>query len=375
MKKLTAAALALSLTAALVSGCSTKPAESKPETGTAAQKGTEPLKVAWVYIGPPGDAGYTFEHDQGRKAAEKQFGDKIQTTFVESVPESAEAERVFEELAQKGNKIIFGTSFGYMDYMVNVAQRHPEVTFLHATGYKTEKNLGTYMGRNHQGFYLSGIAAGYQLQGTPSNTVGMVAAFPIPEVIRAINAFALGAQSVNPTAKVKVVWTNTWFDPNKEKDAANALLAAGVDGLAMYQDSPATLQAAQEKGKFAVGNNSDARSHAPKAFLTAPVYNWGPYYIKAIQSVMDGTWKSEQYWGGMNDHIVSVAPLAEFAKPEAKAKVAEVQKQFEAGSFEVFTGPIKDQSGAERVKAGAKLSDADQLSIDWFVAGVEGTTK
>ncbi|HLO02280.1 MAG TPA: BMP family ABC transporter substrate-binding protein [Symbiobacteriaceae bacterium] len=375
MKKLTAAALALALTAALVAGCSTKPTESAPEAGTTAPKGTEPLKVAWVYIGPPGDAGWTYEHDQGRKQVEKELGAKVQTSFVENVPEGADAERVFEELAQKGNKVIFGTSFGYMDSMVAVAQRHPEVTFLHATGFKTEKNLGTYQGRNHQGFYLSGIAAGYQLQSTPSNTVGMVAAFPIPEVIRAINAFALGMQSVNPTAKVKVVWTNTWFDPNKEKDAANALLAAGVDGLAMYQDSPATLQAAQEKGKFAIGNDSDARVHAPKAFLTAPVFNWGPYYVKTIKSVLDGTWKSEQYWGGMNDQIVTVAPLADFAKAEAKTKVAEVKKQFEANSLEVFTGPIKDQSGAERVKAGAKLADGDQLSMDWFVAGVEGSPK
>jgi basic membrane protein A len=375
VKKLTAAALALTLTAGLLAGCATKN-ESKTETPAAAPKaGTEPLKVAWVYIGPPGDAGWTYEHDQGRKLVEKELGDKVKTTYVENVPEGADAERVFEELAQKGNKVIFGTSFGYMDSMVAVAQRHPEVIFLHATGYKTEKNLGTYQGRNHQGFYLSGIAAGEQLKGTPSNTVGMVAAFPIPEVIRAINAFALGMQSVNPTAKVKVVWTNTWFDPNKEKDAANALLAAGVDGLAMYQDSPATLQAAQEKGKFAIGNDSDARAHAPKAFLTAPVFNWGPYYVKTIKAVLDGTWKSEQYWGGMNDGIVSVAPLADFAKPEAKAKVAEVKAKFEANSFEVFTGPIKDQTGAVRVKAGEKLSDADQLSMDWFVQGVEGSTK
>lgn len=375
MKKLTAAALALALTTGLIAGCSTKSTDSATEAGAAAPKANEPLKVAWVYIGPPGDAGYTYEHDQGRLAAEKALGAKIQATFVENVPENADAERVFEELAQKGNKLIFGTSFGYMDYMVNVAERHPEVTFMHATGYKTAANLGTYMGWNHQGFYLSGIAAGYQLQGSPSNTVGMVAAFPIPEVIRAINAFALGAQSVNPAAKVKVVWTNTWFDPNKEKDAANALLAAGVDGLAMYQDSPATLQAAQEKGKFAIGNNSDARVHAPKAFLTAPTFNWGPYYTKAIQSVLDGTWKTGEYRGGMEDHIVSVAKLADFAKPEAVAKVAEVQKQFEAGSLEVFTGPLKDQSGAERVKAGEKLTDAEKLSMDWFVAGVEGSTK
>lgn len=369
MKKWMSAILALTLTAAVVAGCGSK--SEKSVSGEA--KKNEPLKVAFVYIGPPGDGGYTFEHEKGRKAMEQALGDKVKTTFVENVPETADAERVFEDLAQKGNKVIFGTSFGYMDAMVAVAQRHPEVTFMHATGFKTAKNLGTYMGRNHQGFYLSGIAAGEQLKGTPSNTIGFVAAFPIPEVIRAINAFTLGARSVNPTAKVKVVWTNTWFDPTKEKDAAKALLAAGVDGIAMYQDSPAPLVAAQEAGKFAVGNNSDARQHAPKAFLTAPVWNWGAYYTKAVQQVLNGTWKSEQYWGGMNEAICDIAPLADFAKPEAKAKVDAAKKQIVAGQLEVFTGPIKDQAGAEKVKAAEKLSDKDQLEMMWFVEGVEGT--
>ena len=372
MKKWTKGIVALTLVTALLAGCGS--ASKTTETSTGADtKQNQPLKVAFVYIGPPGDGGYTFEHDKGRKAMEAALGDKVKTTFVENVPETADAERVFEDLAQKGNKVIFGTSFGYMDAMVAVAKRHPEVTFMHATGYKTEKNLGTYMGRNHQGFYLSGIAAGEQLKGTASNTVGFVAAFPIPEVIRAINAFTLGARSVNPTAKVKVVWTNTWFDPTKEKDAAKALLAAGVDGIAMYQDSPAPLVAAQEAGKFAVGNNSDARQHAPKAFLTAPVWNWGAYYTKAVQQVLDGTWKSEQYWGGMNEKIVDIAPLADFAKPEAKTKIDEMKKQLVAGQFDVFNGPIKDQSGAEKVKAGEKLSDKDQLEMMWFVEGVEGT--
>lgn len=376
MKKLMSAFLALALTASLV-GCGSKPAEKTtgaektPVAEAPAKK--DPLKVAFVYIGPPGDGGWTFEHDQGRKAMEKALGDKVKATFVENVPETADAERVFEDLAQKGNKVIFGTSFGYMDAMVAVAKRHPEVVFMHNSGYKTDKNLGTYMGRNHQAFYLAGVAAGEQLKGTPSNTIGMVAAFPIPEVIRAINAFTLGARSVNATAKVKVVWTSTWFDPTKEKDAAKALLAAGVDGLAMYQDSPATLVAAQEAGKFAVGNDSDARVHAPKAFLTAPVWNWGPYYIKAVQSVIDGTWKSEQYWGHMKEGIVVLAPLADWAKPEAKAKAEEATKKMMTGTFEIFTGPIKDQTGAEKVKAGEKLSDKDQLEMMWFVEGVEGT--
>jgi basic membrane protein A and related proteins len=371
VKKWMNAMVALALTASLVAGCGgSKPAGTNPAGET--QK-NEPLKVAFVYIGPPGDGGYTFEHDKGRKAMEQALGDQVKTTYVENVPETADAERVFEDLAQKGNKVIFGTSFGYMDAMVAVAKRHPEVTFLHATGYKTDKNLGTYNGRNHQAFYLSGIAAGEQLKGTPSNTVGFVGAFPIPEVIRAVNAFTLGARSVNPTAKVKVIWTNTWFDPTKEKDAAKALLAAGVDGIAMYQDTPAPLVAAQEAGKFAVGNNSDARQHATKAFLTAPIWNWGDYYTKTVQQVLDGTWKSEQYWGGMKDGIVTLAPLADFAKPEAKTKVAEMQQKIVAGEFEPFTGPIKDQSGAEKVPAGVTLSDKEQLEMIWLVEGVEGT--
>lgn len=372
MKKWLNAILALTLTVSLVAGCGGSKASQTPAGGTDTKK-NEPLKVAFVYIGPPGDAGYTFEHDKGRKAMEQALGDKVKTTYVENVPEGADAERVFEDLAQKGNKVIFGTSFGYMDSMVAVAKRHPEVTFMHATGYKTDKNLGTYMGRNHQGWYIAGVAAGEQLKGTPSGTIGYVAAFPIPEVIRAINAFTLGARSVNPTAKVKVLWTNTWFDPTKEKDAAKALLATGVDGLAMYQDSPATLIAAQEANKFAIGNDSDAHAQAPKAFLTAPVWNWGTYYTKAVQQVLDGTWKSEQYWGWMNEGIVQMAPLPDWAKPETKAKFDEAVKKFTAGPVEVFTGPIKDQSGTEKIKAGEKLSEKDQLEMSWFVEGVEGS--
>lgn len=373
MKKWLSGILALTLAASILAGCGGTAPKTNENQASAGDAKDEPLKVAFVYIGPPGDGGYTYMHDKGRQDMEAALGDKVQTTYVENVPETADAERVFENLAQQGNKVIFGTSFGYMDAMVAVAQRHPDVVFMHATGYKTAENLGTYMGRNHQGFYLAGIAAGEQLKGSASNTIGFVAAFPIPEVIRAINAFTLGARSVNPDAKVKVVWSYTWFDPTKEKDAAKALLDAGVDGIAMYQDSPAPLVAAQEAGKFAIGNHSDAREHAPQAFLTAPVWNWGPYYTKAVQSVIDGTWKSEQYWGGMDEGIVDVAPLADFAKPEAKAKIDEMKGKIVSGEYKVFTGPIKDQAGVEKVKAGETLSDQDQLEMMWFVEGVEGT--
>lgn len=328
------------------------------------------LKVAFVYVGPTGDAGWTYRHDVGRQLLEKELGDKVEVTYVESVPEGADAERVFEELAQKGYKLIFGTSFGYMDPMLKVARRHPDVIFMHCSGFKTAPNMGTYFGRNHQTFYLAGIVAGYA---TKNGLIGFVAAHPIPEVVRAINALTLGARSANPSARVRVVWTNTWYDPATEKTAAQSLLDVGADVLAMYQDSPATLQAAQERGKLGIGNNSDMRQYAPRAFLTAPMWNWGPYYVKVVKSVLDGTWKSEQYWGGLEDGIVDLAPLTDLVPPQAKAKVEQAKKAIIAGQLDPFQGPIKNQAGQVRVPAGRKMTDPELLSFDWFVEGVEGT--
>lgn len=365
--------LALVLLAACGARESSQPSGQQVPQGSAdVEKGAqgEKLKVAFVYVGPIGDGGYTYAHDQGRKYLEKELGDKVETTYLESVPEGADAERVFEELAQKGYKVIFGTSFGYMDAMLNVAKRHPDVIFMHCSGFKTAPNMGTYFGRNHESWYLAGVVAGYS---SPTGRTGFVAAHPIPEVVRAINAFTLGLRSVNPNATVKVVWTNTWYDPAKEKTAAESLLDVGADLLAMYQDTPATLQAAQERGKLAIGHNSDMRQYAPKAFVTAPIWNWGPYYVKAVKSVLDGSWKSEAYWGHMSDGIVDIAPVSDLAPAEAKQKAEEVKQKIIRGEFDVFQGPIKDQSGKERVPAGKKMSDEELLSFDWFVQGVEGT--
>ncbi|MFZ5814408.1 MAG: BMP family ABC transporter substrate-binding protein [Bacillota bacterium] len=371
MRKVAGVLLVLTMVLSVLAGCGGSKQESAPApaSGAEAPKKEEKLKVAFVYVGPIGDAGWTWAHDQGRLYLEKQLGSKVETSYIESVPEGADAERVFEELAQKGNKVIFGTSFGYMDAMLAVAQRHPDVRFFHATGYKTAANMSTYFGRAYQARYLTGIVAGLQ---TKKNQIGYVAAFPIPEVVRGINAFTLGVRSVNPNATVKVVWTNTWYDPAKEKDAAKSLLDVGVDLIAMHQDTPGPLQAAEERGAFGVGYNSDMSKFAPKAFLTAPVWNWGPYYVRSVESVMNNTFKSEQYWGPMKDGIIDIAPIAAFAHPDAKAKVETVKKQILDGSWDVFTGPIKDQTGKVRVEAGKRMTDAEMLSFDWFVEGVEG---
>lgn len=335
------------------------------EQASAASK----FKVAFVYVGPVGDAGWTYAHDAGRQYLVKKLPN-VQTTFVESVPEGADAERVLTELAEKGNKVIFATSFGYMDYVIKVAAKYPNVTFLHCSGYKTSKNVGTYFGRIYEARYLSGIVAGKY---TKKNTIGYVGAFPIPEVVRGINAFALGAQSVNPNVKVKVVWTNTWYDPATEKEAAKSLLNAGVDVIAMHQDTPAPMQAAQEKGAYAVSYNSDMRSFAPKAILTGPVWNWGPYYVKTVKDVMDGTWKSSEYWGGMADGIVNLGPYGSMVTADVKKMVDQKRSILLKDDYAVFVGPLKDQSGQIKVQQGQTMSDQQMLSFDWFVQGVEGT--
>lgn len=351
------------VSALLVAGCGKKPeAQNQPAK-------TDKVKVAFVYVGPVGDAGWSYAHDQGRKYLEKEMPN-VETTSVESVPEAADAERVLTELAMKGNKIIFATSFGYMDYVQKVAQKFPDVVFLHCSGFKTADNVGTYFGRIYQARYLSGIAAGKQ---TKSNVIGYVAAFPIPEVVRGINAFTLGAQSANPDVKVKVVWTNTWYNPATEKDAAKSLLDAGADVIAMHQDTPAPMQAAEERGKFAVSYNTDMRSFAPKAVLTGPVWSWGPYYVKTVKAVMDGTWKSEQYWGPMADNVVDLSPFGPMVAEDTQAQIAKKKDEIVKGQWDVFTGPLKDQQGNVKVQAGQKMTDKDMLEFNWFVQGVEGT--
>jgi len=362
-KRFLALAALVVLMLAVAAGC------GGTEKAGSDQKAAEKTKVAFIYVGPVGDAGWTYAHDQARKYLEEQVSN-LEVTILESVPEGADSERVIEDLVQKGNKIIFATSFGYMDSVQKVAAKYPDVVFLHCSGYKTADNAGTYFGRIYQPRYLSGIVAG---KTTESNIIGYVAAFPIPEVVRGINAFTLGVRSVNPEATVKVVWTNTWFDPPAEKEAGKSLLEQGADVIAQHQDTPGPMQAAEDAGKFGIGYNSDMRQYAPKAVLTGPVWNWGPYYVKTVQAVLDGTWKSDQYWGSMADGIVDLGPYGDMVSEEIKAAVDVKKQEILGGTWDVFTGPIKDNTGKERVAAGEKMSDQDMLSLDWFVEGVEGT--
>jgi basic membrane protein A and related proteins len=330
----------------------------------------EPLKAAWVYVGPVGDAGWTFAHDLGRKAVEAKFGDKVKTTFVEKVPEGPDAERVIRDLAQQGNKIIFATSFGYMEPMLKVAKDFPDVKFEHATGYKTADNMRVYDARFYQDSYLAGMIAGKM---TKSNTLGFVGSFPIPEVLRNINAYTLGAQAVNPKIKTKVVWVNTWFDPPKESEAAQALINGGADVLLQNTDSTAVLQTAEKAGKFAFGWDSDMSAFAPKAHLASAIVDWSNYYTKSIDEVMNKTWKGGivTRWGvveGQNDLV----KVSDQVPADVKAKVDEIKAGMKAGTFDPFTGPIMDNAGKERLAKDAKSDDDWKGKIDFYVKGVEG---
>ncbi|MDN5326006.1 MAG: basic rane protein [Moorella sp. (in: firmicutes)] len=365
--------LLLALAVAVVAaGCGgQKPAgESKSGGNTAGggQDQNQKMKVAFVYVGPVGDAGWSWAHDQGRKYLVEKLP-WVEATYMENVPEGADAERVLTELAEQGNKIIFATSFGYMDYVINVAKKYPNVIFMHCSGYKTAENVGTYFGAMEEARYLSGMVAGKM---TKKNVLGFVAAHPIPEVIRGINAFTLGARSVNPNVKVKVVWTNTWYDPAAEKQAALSLLDAGADIIAQHQDTPGPQQAAQERGAYGIGYDSDMSQFAPNATLTSPVWNWGPYYVKTVEAVKNGTWKPEQYYGTMKDGIVDLAPFNKMVPQDVRDLVEKKKQEIIDGKFFVFQGPIKDQSGKIRVQEGQKMSQEDILGFNWFVEGVEG---
>ncbi|MFP5400073.1 MAG: BMP family ABC transporter substrate-binding protein [Gammaproteobacteria bacterium] len=358
-------------TAALV-GCGKKeeaPAPAPTPAPQAEAPKPEPLKAAWVYVGPVGDAGWTFAHDNGRKAVEREFGDKVVTTYVEKVPEGADAERVIRDLAQQGNRIIFATSFGFMEPMVKVAAEFPDVRFEHATGYKTAPNLRVYDAKFYEDAYMAGVIAGKM---TKSNTLGFVASFPIPEVLRNINAYTLGAQSVNPNVKTRVVWVNTWFDPPKEADAAQSLINGGADVLLQNTDSSAVLQTAEKNGKFAFGWDSDMSAVAPKAHLASCIVDWGPYYIQSIRQVLDGSWQTGRHIWGVKEGQNALASIAEFVPDDAKAKVAEIKDGMKAGTFEVFTGPIVDNAGNERLPAGRQADQDWKDKVDFYVKGVEG---
>ena len=327
------------------------------------------LKVAFVYVAPIGDLGWTWAHDQGRLAIEEEFGDLVETAYIENVPEGPEAERVIRDFAQKGYDLIFTTSFGFMDPTIAVAKEFPDKWFVHISGYKTAPNVSTVFGRMYQPRYLSGLVAG---SATKSNIIGYVAAFPIPEVIRGINAFTLGVREVNPNAEVRVVWTNTWFGPPEEKEAAEALLAEGADVIAQHQDTTEPQKAAQDAGAVSIGYDSDMRAFVGDTVLTSPVWNWGVKYVEIVREVMNGTYKSESYWGGMKEGIVDLAPLSPLVPEDVRKLVEEKKQLILSGQWDVFCGPIKGQNGKLVVPEGRCLSDEEMLSMDWFVEGVVG---
>lgn len=335
-----------------------------------AAEAAEPLKVAFVYVGPVGDGGWSYQHDQGRLAIEKEFGSKIKTTFVESVPETADAERVIRQLAVDGNQLIFTTSFGYMDPTIKVAKSFPKVHFVHATGYKTAPNVSNYQTRFYEGAYLLGIIAGKM---TKTNTLGFVGSFPVPEVVRNLDAYTMGARSVNPKIRTKVVWVNTWYDPGKERQAAETLVAQGADMLAQNTDSPAVVQVAEEKGVHAFGWDSDMAKYGPKAELTANTENWGVYYSYVVKNELAGTWKSEQALWGIKENLVVLSKL----NPSVPADVAklfnEKKKDIVDGKLIPFAGPLKDNAGTVKVAAGSSMPVGDLMAINWLVEGVEGS--
>ena len=359
-------------TAALV-GCGKKeeaPTAAAPASAPAAAPAKpEPLKVAFAYIGPVGDGGWTYAHDLGRKAVEAEFGDKVQTSFVENVPEAADAERVIRDMASQGNKLIFGTTFGYMESMLKVAADMKDVKFEHATGYKSAENMRTYDSRTYEGAYMAGVIAGGM---TKTNVLGVVGSVPIPEVIRNINSFTLGAQSVNPKIKTKVVWVNKWFDPPKEGEAAESLINQGADVLMQNTDSPAVLKKAEEKGKLAFGWDSDMTAYGPKAHLASAIINWGPYYKKAVKDALDGTWKSEATWWGVKEGAIDIVSISDKVPADLKTKVETAKAGLKDGSLAIWKGPIVGADGKEVLKKDEVADDKFLGGINFYVKGVEG---
>lgn len=330
----------------------------------------DPLKVGFVYVGPVGDYGWSYEHDRARQQVEEHFGDKVKTTYVEKVPEGADAERVIRQMAQSGNDIIFTTSFGFMNPTEKVAKRFPKVTFEHAAGYKRSKNMSTYALRTYEGRYLSGTAAGMM---TKSNTIGYIASFPIPEVIRDINSVYMAAKAVNPEVKIKIMWVSTWYDPVKESEAANALIDQGVDVIIQHTDSPAPLMAAEKRGIKAIGQASDMSKFAPNAHMFSIRDDWAPHYIDVIEKVKAGTWAPQDFWGGFAEDMLSVASMNDNLPADVKKAVTELQAKIKSGEFHPFTGPIKDNQGNEVVPAGHTLTDAELAGVNWYVEGIDAT--
>jgi basic membrane protein A and related proteins len=360
--------------AAALLGCSKKeempaaPAAAPAAAAASAPTKAEPLKIAFAYVGPVGDGGWTFAHDTARKAIEKEFGDKVVTSFVEGVKEGPDAERVLRDMATT-NKLIFGTTFGYMEPMLKVAADTKDVKFEHATGYKSSENMRTYDSRTYEGAYMAGVIAGKM---SKSGTVGVVASIPIPEVIRNINSFTLGAQTMNPKIKTKVIWVNEWFNPPKETEAATALVNGGADVLFQNTDSPAVLQTAEKLGKRAFGWDSDMTAYGPKAHLASAIINWTPYYIKATRDVLDNKWTTGGVWWGVKEDAIDIVSLAADVPDDTKAKITDIKAGLKAGTYNIWKGPIMAQDGKELLAKDAVADDKFLSGLNVYIKGVEG---
>ena len=366
LKKTSLAVLLVFTLGILLAGCG----GGAGDADKAGDQAGEKVKAGFIYIGSANDGGYSQVHDEGRVEMIANIGeDKVETIVQEEVPEDKTVEEVMNNMIDQGANIIFANSYGYQQYGEKVAKAHPDVKFMHFSGSILGDNYGNYFGRMYQPRYLTGIAAGMTTQ---NNKIGFVAAMPTPEVVRAVNAFTLGVRSVNPEATVQVVWTNTWYDPAVEKQAAESLLDAGVDTVAQHQDTTAAVQAAAERGAFSVGYNKDMRDANPEGFIASPVWHLGAVYTEQVQAVVDGTWEPQSYWGGIADGVVDISDFGDCVSDETKAAVNEAREKIIAGEFDVFEGEIKDQNGNVMVPAGEKMSDEDMLSMMWFVEGVIG---
>ena len=361
------------ITVATLAACGKKE-EAAPAAAPAAAEApakADPLKVGFVYVSPIGDGGWTYQHELGRKAVQEKFGDKIETSFVESVAEGPDSERVMRDMAAQGSKLIFATSFGYQEYVQKVAPELPEVNFQHATGYKQATNSATYDAKTFEGAYMAGIVAGGM---TKTKTIGVVASVPIPEVVRNINSFVLGAQSVDPSIKAKVVWVNSWFSPPQEAEAATSLINGGVDVMYQNTNSPAVLKTAEERGAYAFGKDGDMSAYAPKAHLGSAVINWTPYYTKVVQDALDGKVENGQnFWWGVKEGAMDLVKVPDVVPQEIKDKVDQVRQGLKDGSFQIWKGPIKDNTGKQLLVDGQVADMPFITSIKFYVDGIEGT--
>lgn len=327
----------------------------------------EPLKVGFIYVGPVSDGGWTYQHDQGRLAVEEEYGDRVETTYLENVPEGVDAERALTQLALAGNDVIYATSFGYMDAVINVAAKFPDIKFEHNTGYKRTENVGTYDGRFYEGRAVTGTIAGRMTQ---SNKIGYIATFPIPEVIQGINSAYIHAKKVNPDVEMRVVWAYTWFDPAKEADAANALMAEGVDVILQHTNSTAPLAQLQQQGKIGFGQAADMASFAPTPRVSSVYNNWGAHYVKSVGRILDGTWQPEAVWGGIGDGIVAIGEITEAVPAEVKAEAEALRDKIAAGEYHPFTGPLNKADGSAWLAEGQTATDEELSGMNFFVEGI-----